>query len=261
MGANPYIYNIATETELAEVLSHYNTDYVLNILTNAINGKFNPNSIMVSQPNLVSAWEINFKQIQEYYNYPEFIERIKYVRDTTYKEIIRMICRSYNLNFTTQDDDIDWYTAATMLYDFFVCNFNRYLIQFFSTYIYRERSTIYEDLNLASVRKSKDSTTTYGKRLYKDIKLVVINTAIDQVVSAIMANDISLTDIFTTVLPKEQAIYMDSIVSQAGDFFKESYGPSMNSTLRPVLLTEIRFALQKWAGLQDEFITTPVEEE
>ena len=261
MAANPYIYNIATETELAEVLSHYNTDYVLDVSQNAINNRFNPNSIMISQPNLVSAWEMNFKQIQEYYNYPDFIERIKMVRNTTYKEIISNICKNYNLTFTTQDDDIDWYTAATMLYDFFVSNFNNYLVQFFSSYIYRERATLYEDLNLSLVRKSKDSTTTYGKRLYKDIKLVVINTVIDQVVSSIMVNDISLTDIFTLVFPRDKAIYMDSIVRQSSDFFKEIYGMSMNSPIRPVLLTEIRFALQKLAGLQDEFLNNPVEVE
>ena len=251
MAANPYLYNIATEAELSEVLSHYSTSYVLDVLKANINGRYNPNSIMVAQPNLVVAWENNFKQMRSYYSYPEFLERISEVRDQTYYEIIKGICDAFNLSFT-DDENVDLYSAAAFLYDFFVANFNKYLINFYSSTIYKERTGLYDDLNLAALKKSKDSTTTYGKKLYKDIKLIVINTAIDRVVSAVSEMEFRLQDIFATTLEPSKGMYMASLVGEKGSLFKETYGLSMQSPIRPVLLTEIRFSLQQLAGLQDD---------
>ena len=259
MGANPQMFNIVNEAELSEVLSHYDTEYVIGVVDNALQNRFNPSSV-VPQPNVVAAWEQNFKQIMAYYQYAEFITRIQAVRDETYKEIILRICKEFNLNFTIEDD-VDWYSAAYFLYDFFVCNFNNYMIQFLSAYIYKERSGIYESMNLGELKKSKDSSTAYGKRIYKDIKLAVINANIDFVVQNIMGNDVSLGDIFMLTMPKDKVIYISSLVSPKEDFFKMVYGQVLASAVRPVILTEIRFALQSIAKAHDEYGHTEQMEE
>lgn len=245
MAANPHLFNIVSEGELSEVLSHYDTEYVLNIVQNAFQNRYNANSV-IPMPNVVAAWEQNFKQLMAYYNYNEFTSRIQDVRNETYKEIISAICNEFNLNFTI-DDEIDLYSAAFYLYDFFVSNFNSYLISFFSNYIYKERAEIYETMGLAEQRKNKDTSTTYGKRLYKDIKLAVINANIYTVVTNLFGMDISLDSILLTVLPREHAQYIGSLVSSKGEFYRTFYGSVMNSPIRSVLLTEIRFGLQNLA--------------
>ena len=135
------LYNIISVNQLTEVLSHYDTNFVMSVVDNGIASRYNPNAVL-SQPNIVAAWEQNFKQmLSEFAELPDAKARITSVRDETYREIINRICREFNLNFTI-DEDVDLYSAAFYLYDFFVANFNTNLITFFYNYIVRERAEI-----------------------------------------------------------------------------------------------------------------------
>ena len=128
------LYNIISVNQLTEVLSHYDTNFVMSVVDNGIASRYNPNAVL-SQPNIVAAWEQNFKQmLSEFAELPDAKARITSVRDETYREIITRICREFNLNFTI-DEDVDLYSAAFYLYDFFVANFNTNLITFFYNYI------------------------------------------------------------------------------------------------------------------------------
>ncbi len=250
MAANPYQFNIMSEAELGEILSHYETEYVLNVVELAIRSRFNPSSIL-PQPNVVNAWEQNFKQIMSTFDNAAYNEKVMAVRNETYREIITKICKEFSLNFTI-DDSVDLYSSAYFLYDFFVANFNTYMVQFFYTHIFKERSNIYESLGLATYRKSKDSSTSYGKRLYKDIKLAVINANIDMVTSSISANDIPLDYIINLVMPKDKANYMNTLVSDAGDFFKNHYYAVLQCDNRPAIITDIRFGLHNIATSHED---------
>lgn len=249
MGANPYLFNIANEAELTSILSHYDSTYVFDVVDYAIQNRYNPSTV-VQQPNVVAAWEQHFMQTKEYYNFPEFINRIEEVRIATYKEIIIRICTSFNLNFTIEDE-VDWYSAAYFLYDLFVSGFNKYMIEFFSKYIYKEKSYIYDSMGLAALKKNKDSSTAYGKRLYKDIKLIVINANIDKVIENLCGIDIDLGSIITTIFPRDKANYIASLVSSKGDFYREYYVQLLHTPIRPVVLTEIRFGLQNLSRAND----------
>ena len=85
---NSELYNIVSENELTEVIAHFNTEFILTIVDAGINMRWNP-SAYTNNPNVIDAWDLNFKQIIEYYNNPDMTERVTTLRADTYKEIIR----------------------------------------------------------------------------------------------------------------------------------------------------------------------------
>lgn len=251
--ANMQNYNVVTENEVAVVLSHYNSDFVFSIVDNAMKRRFLEVPI-IAVPNVVGAWEQNFKAIRAQYG-AENNEEIMRVRNETYKEIIDDICGEFKLSFTI-DDTIDLYSAAYHLYDLFVCKFIENMTTFFANYIYKERASIYDSLGLADKKKNKDSSTIYGKKIYKDIKLAVINANIDMVVSEICSMDIPFTSIISLIYGNNSELkrYIISIVSADSDFMDNVYVPVMNSFIRPDIITSIRFKLQEIAMAHDQAI-------
>lgn len=251
--ANMQNYNVVTENEVAVVLSHYNSDFVFSIVDNAMKRRFLEVPI-IAVPNVVGAWEQNFKAIRAQYG-AENNEEIMRVRNETYKEIIDDICREFKLSFTI-DDTVDLYSAAYHLYDLFVCKFIENMTTFFANYIYKERSSIYDSLGLADKKKNKDSSTIYGKKIYKDIKLAVINANIDMVVSEICSMDIPFASIISLIYGSNSELkrYIISIVSADSDFMDNVYVPVMNSFIRPDIITSIRFKLQEIAMAHDQAI-------
>lgn len=251
--ANMQNYNVVTENEVAVVLSHYNSDFVFSIVDNAMKRRFLEVPI-IAVPNVVGAWEQNFKAIRAQYG-AENNEEIMRVRNETYKEIIDDICGEFKLSFTI-DDTIDLYSAAYHLYDLFVCKFIENMTTFFANYIYKERASIYDSLGLADKKKNKDSSTIYGKKIYKDIKLAVINANIDMVVSEICSVDIPFTSIISLIYGNNSELkrYIISIVSADSDFMDNVYVPVMNSFIRPDIITSIRFKLQEIAMAHDQAI-------
>ena len=158
---DPRYQEMGTENELAIVLSHYESDYVYDIVKSQIQSTAN-SSFIALPPNVVGAWEQNFKAIMDQYG-AEGSTKIQEVRQETYREIIDIICESYGLNFTISD--VDMYSAAYALYDFFVCNFSNHMVDTFSNYIYREKNNLYDAMGLADLKKNKDSGTIYGKKV------------------------------------------------------------------------------------------------
>lgn len=248
VGNGGHLFNVINENQLTSILSHYNTEYVLSIVDVALSYRLNTNAIL-QQPNVVAAWEQNFKQLlDDFEDSPDSIVKIKEVREGTYKEIIERICREFHLNFTI-DENVDWYSAAYYLYDFFVCNFNSNLVMFYSKYIYNEKGELYQALNLEELRKNKDTSTQYGKRVFKDIKLAIINANIDYVITNLFGIDINLANIFELVYSNniELVKYLCSLITQQDDFYRNFYVATMQSAMKPILLTEIRFAIQSQA--------------
>lgn len=255
LNSGSQLFNVINENQLTSILSHYSSEFVLSVVDQAIVSRFNTNNVL-KQPNVVAAWEQNFKQmLADFEDSASSKQQIMQVREDTYKEIILRICNEFKLNFTI-DENVDMYSAAYYLYDFFVSNFNINLITFFSNYIYKERAGIYESMNLAEFKKNKDSSTLYGKKMYKDIKIAVINANIDYVVSNLCGIDINLADVFNVVYTqRDLAMYMSTLVTSQGDFFKEFYASMMNTSIKPILLTEIRFAIQAFAMAHEPSIS------
>lgn len=253
--ANSQAFNMVTENELTEVLSHYSSEFVFSIIDEALKRRFLSVPI-IPFPNVVGAWEQNFKAIRSQYG-PESQEEIMRVRNETYEEIINIICTEFNFNFTI-DDSIDMYSAAYHLYDFVVCNFSNNMISFFANYIYKERSSIYDILGLSEMKKNKDTSTIYGKKRYKDIKLAVINANIDMVIQEVSNMDIDFYTIISMIYGNNSELkkYFTSIISPTDSFINKVYLPVINSDIRPDIVTGIRFKLQEIATIHDQTISS-----
>lgn len=252
---DPRYQEMGTQNELAVVLSHYSSDFVYSIVQNQIDQTISGITTTINTPpNVVSAWEQNFRAIIDTYG-AENLAQIQEVRIETYREIIDIICNAFDLNFT--QDDVDLYTAAYSLYEHFVCKLPANIIHFFSRYIYKERVSIYESMGLSDMKKNKDSSTIYGKRMYKDIKLAVINANITKIINNICS---SMEFDFATVVTgsiddKAMSKYILGIVSDKGNFFQQTIIRMVNTNL-PEYVTGVRFGLQDFAISHDQIIYT-----
>lgn len=257
--ANTQAFSVATENELSEVLSHYSSEFIYSILEKAMKSRFEGMPI-VAMPNVVGAWEQNFKAIIAQYGEGSTSEVYR-VRNETYKEIINTICKEFSLYFTI-DDSVDLYSAAFHLYDLFVSRFTDNMTIFFANYIFKERAAIYDSLNLADLKKNKDSSTIYGKKVFKDIKLAIINANIDMVISQISAMDFPFHTVIMSIYGanSEMARYILTIVSADNDFFDRTYLRILNSDIRPEVITNIRFKLQELAKINDQMGESTSEE-
>lgn len=248
-------FNIVSENELTEVLAHFNTEFIMSIIDSAIANRVNPTAF-AQNPNVVDAWDTNFKQIVNYYQSSDVAERVSVLRVDTYKEIIDRICVYHGLNFTV--DDVDLYTAAHFLYQFCVSNFLNYMDQFFANFIIANAASLYDAVGLSSVKKNKDTSTIYSKKIFSDPKLAVINANIDAVVNYICGIDISFEQIlFTCGLSHQEATYLNELVSDQNNFFRSHYVSTItNEYVRPIRLNSIRLNIRAMASQIPESIAS-----
>lgn len=244
--SNSMIYNITTNAELASILNYFNDDYIINIVNHSIQNNFNP----FSQPlaNLVDSFEMQYKSIFDVYGTLEEIVQKRYY---TYNYILDIVCNYFNLDYTTENLDI--YSTASIIYDFLVSGFTTGIVKFFTEYIVKEKNDIYTALNLASLKKNKDSTTLYSKKIfYKNAKIAAINANLELVLHSMKAFDITLEDIVTTIYPKASAQFILEIIKPRMDFYKTIYCSLLNNPEKlPLLATSIRLNLQSnYADMQ-----------
>lgn len=250
--ANNSEYNISTENEISIIISHFNSQFIFDVIKDNINKRFEYTQLSMS--NIPASFEQNFKQLMV--QYPSDVQRIDATRIETYKEIIQILCN--HCGFIYNEEAIqDYYSAAFYLYNFLVSNFTNNLVSFFVNFILKEKNSLYENLNLNNLKKNKDSTTIYSKRVYKNPKVAIINANLDYVIDNISVFDISFNDVLNTIYQDKSIVkYIEGIVVPMHDFFKQSYASLLQSNLRPILLTNIRLELQRQSISEDISITS-----
>lgn len=257
---DPRYQEMGTENELAVVLSHYDSRFVYDIVHDQIErNKLGGATLIATPPNVVAAWEQNFKAIMDQYG-AEGSVKIQEVRQETYREIIDIVCEAFNMNFTIADIDI--YSAAYNIYDFFVCKMHEYIISFFAKYIYKERTSIYEGMGLSEMKKNKDSSTLYGKRMYKDIKIAIINANIVKIMENICNGmEFDFPTIVSTIIPDRNLCrYIINTVSDKGNIFQQTMVPMVRNNFAEYV-TGIRLKIQELAISHDQIIyNVPTEE-
>lgn len=242
---NNSAYNIVSENELTQVLSHFNTEFILSIVYATINDRFNPLAYM-NNPNVVDSWETNFKNIIQYYNDDIMTSRVTAVRITTYEEIIKAICRHHKLNFDIFDDNL--YSAAHYLYDVFVSSYLYHLNTFFANYIITNKEELFNLLELSEVKpiKVNNDSKLYSNKYALDPILNAISNNISKVVTYVCGIDIPFDYILMHMgLSEQESNYMLNIVSDQENFFKNFYVPSvMNSAVNPIRLNDIKLFIR-----------------
>ena len=236
---NNQVYNMIAEGEVANLLSHFNSDYIMNAIQTNINNRFQYNSINPT-PNLVASFELNFKDLLQ--NYPSDQDNILQARAETYNEIIRFICQAFNL-YLIPNDDLDPYMVALNLYGIFVADFSKSAVSFFANYIYQNRLALFESMDMNQYKKDKDSAILYFKRVYNDSEIGVLISKIKEVTYYISGFDIDLYTYLTVCgYNKETCDYITSIILPNDDIFKTQFCQAIHN---PNILTDIRLVIQQ----------------
>lgn len=244
---NSLEYEITSEAEVSGILSHFEKEQILDLVDDNLKRKhiFRPNNPI----NLVASLETNFTIL--YSKFPGEKERIDNLREDTYRAIIYKLCNYYNLQFNENNQDI--YTIAYYLYDFLVSNFSTYVVNFFANYIIKEKDYLYNCVGLIEMKKNKDMSSIYSKKIHKDSKLAIINANIEYVIEAITAFDIDLNTILSLVYSDINIINLiSSIISPIHDIFKDHFVPIVNNQYKPIFLTNVKMTLISYDNIISE---------
>ena len=243
---NKTISNINADKALTSILSNFDSNYILHIVTDSLEMKFRPYSN--SLPGIYSI-EGKFINLLENVEDPSSREKILEVREQTYLEIIDIICNYYNIQFRPAED-LDIYSAVFWIYNFFVSDFTNTLINFYVNYIIKEKDGIYSYLNLDSCKKDKDSATIYSKKVCPDEKISIIHANIESVLDNISGFDIGFQNLVTYSLGNQQQLisFLLSSVVDINDVFKYHFASLLQSQYRADVITCVKLALQQRIG-------------
>lgn len=237
-------YDIISDAEVTNILSHFDTDEILNFVDDNLSRKhmFYPNNPL----NYVGSLETNFSFV--YMNLPSEKEKIDEIRDDVYKAIINKICTYFNLEFN--DNGQDYYTIAYYLYEFFITQFSNNVIKAFTNYIIKEKDYLYNYVGLMDLKKNKDISTTYSKKIHKDSKIAIINANLEYVIDSISLFDIPFEDLLSLSGLDKNVIELFSVtISPRGDIFKDHFRTTINNEYKAIFLTNMKFALLDYDGV------------
>lgn len=237
------VYNIQTDNEITVALSHFNEDLMFDVFIQQIQ---NRESFYGNQSaNMPIAFEQQFKYLLQIY--PMNKEEIEATRIETYRNIINIVCSNCGLQFN-DTGDMDYYSLAVYLYQLLVSDFFQLMNQFFINYILKEKNELYAQFGLAEEKRNKDSSTMYNKKLYKNPKLAIIVSNLDSIISQFQYFNLSMHDILNVIYGGNPIVQcIEQSCSPITDFYCTNYLPTLNSSIRPVIITDLRMALQAYA--------------
>ena len=255
MGAlltNSQAYNIKAENELAIILSNFDTEYIMSIMDENIDRVFDSFEPL-PRPNIVNAFEANYKAILA--NWPEDKLTVVADRDQTYRDIVAKMAARFDFEFRATDE-IDIFSSASFLYDFFVANFDKYLISFLSDYIIKEQDQLYKSLGMDEFRKDKDIATLYSKKVFSNLTIAILCSHMDRVLGYISGFDFSLEYILNSIYNNNISILsIFQNVSMRYDFYKDVYMRVLHTpALSPVVITHLKMEIQRRTAPPDSTI-------
>lgn len=239
---NPAVTNVNIDNQLAGILSQFEDDYIMDVISDALENRFRLYDLPA--PNIVAAYEMQFKTLTD--GFSSYTEEIMETRNRVYYNIIYKICDYYGITFNnTSETDI--YSAAYWLYDFLVSNFTKHLIDFYVTFIITERDSIDSAFGISGLRRENDVVYSYSKRLFADPKLAAIHANLEYVISQMSETDVDLWRILTYAYSYNNSIssYIYGLIADNGNFFKTQYESYViNSKMSADILTYIKMNLQ-----------------
>lgn len=239
------IGSIDTDAAIGTILGHFSSDYVLHVVGDSLDMRFRPYQDEMS--NMVDVLERQFNAI--YDNSPDYTDKVLETKLETYKEIINIICRYYNLTFTGDYDNMvpeELYGVARSMYDIFISRFTFYMIDFFVRYIVNNMDDIYNYLvNDPNSNKPKDNTSTYASKNYMDSKFIIIHANINQVIYNMASYDIPLSLLMSYFRDPIEASVLSNLLVDNGDIYKNYYASFiLDRQLSASVITNIKLELQ-----------------
>ena len=251
--ADPTAYARTSEKDLALILARFSDEYIFDSVISNIQNRF-----LYSQqgiiPNMPKLFESMFKEIEDVYTTEEYLQTIEQKKQDTYRRLIYLLCNQFNLSFNEEmiDSSKDLYSIAYYLYSFLVSDFSANIVTFYLNYISKEKNTIYDMMNLNEDKKNKDTATAYNKKLYKNLKMAIINANLEKVLHGMQAFDIDFETILSNIYQdKNKVKFISNLIQPNYDFYKTQIIPivlfSQNS---PRFITEIRWRIHhEFAGV------------
>lgn len=187
-------YELQSDNQLASILVQFDSDYAMNVIEDTLTQMFNRFDTL-PKPNIVKAFKQTFQQLYTAYPYDQ--EQISAKEKEMYRDVILSVSKKYGFQFI-ENEDTDLYLAAMFIYDFFVSNFNNYLVSFFSRFLYEERDNIYSTFNLEQLKLNKDMSSNYGKAVFgQDNALLVITANLPLVLSYIKNMEVNDNTVYS----------------------------------------------------------------
>lgn len=236
-------FGIVSDSEIISIISNFSDDMIMDIINKNAENKFRPYQYYVG--NLVGALESVFKSNAE--NYPQFFTESSQRRDEIYTNILKQLCTLHGLSLN-MNENTDLYSLTYFLYDFTISRFTINIINFFANYIVNETNTLYQYLNLSEVKKNKDNSSLYSKKVFKgNPKLAIIHSNIEMVIDAICGFDINMeTLVSVTTYDKNITQLLTSNLSEIHNLFNILFVPYIKDPrYKAVIITLVRMRLQE----------------
>lgn len=243
---------LTNEVELSKLLANFNSDVVFDTIGFKIDTR-NTCNFLYTEPNIVKAFRMNFIDLRN--RFPGDVNNINEVEDNVYECIIDTIAENSLLCINKEMLNQNKLFVASTLYDVFVSNYIRSLIQFFGEFIIAEKNALYEACQLDNYKKNKDGTTIYGKKSYKDQKFAIINANIDRVVSFMETIDIPLEKILQVVVGSKPIVagLSNIVMEREGGVFKQLYFNTIrDKAVESLILSSIRLYIQNKIELEGD---------
>lgn len=234
-------YEVISNAEISSAISKYSLDMIDMSLDNIL--KFKNSGVNIANAgigNMVASYENNFKIDMQ--QYPQAAEEMNDMRIECYNKIMDKICEAHSLSYQLPAE-ADIYTSTFHLYSFLVSDFYKCCINFFIQYIMQETDSLCKLLD--SSNDGMNPTHQYAKKRYNgEPGLAFIHTNLDKVLDQMRGFDITIYEfIYMAYQDKMIANYLNSILIDNGDFFKNFCYPMVSGNNRPEAVTNIRLAL------------------
>lgn len=242
---NNRAYNIKSETGLAHILTYFDSNFVIGTMDDTLR-EIDYTFSNLSKLNIVNAFEDNFKAIL--IQYPEEKDQILACRQTTYQnEIIPKLAQHFNFEFRPSED-MDIYGITYTLYDFYIANYNVYIVKLLTDYIIRNKDTIYVDFGLDQFKKSKDVSTITNKQLIDDPVMAIISSNVEYILQYITEVDFPMETILNVIYDYNYSIvniFLTHVFPKT-DLFRSYYCRLINNpNTRIDVISSIKWEIMK----------------
>ena len=239
-------FGIVSDSEIIAIISNFSDDMIMDIVRQNAENKFRPYQYYIG--NLPMAMESVFKSNNE--NYPDFFSETNERRTQIYSNILQYLCSLHNLSLNI-DENTDLYSLTYFLYDFTISRFTIHIINFFANYIIQEADSLFNYLNLSELKKSKDNSSIYSKKIFENnTKLSIIHANIESVIDAICGFDIEIARlIYITTQDKNITSLLTSNISDMNNLFRLLFVTYIRDPrYRSTIITLVRLRLQELQG-------------